>query len=222
MPLLASPLPPRIAGKWRQLFSRLRRAMTPESVEHITELLRAARAGDAAAQERLLAVVYEQLHQLARARMARLPPGQTLQPTALVHEAYLRLTDKSDVSWESRQHFFFAAARAMRDILVEQAHHAVAADGRQEGTRRRGRLRTRPRQGAAQQSLVHLGPEVQLQKLFHSRAQVRVALALLVQEHRQPRRIQIDRLVKQFFDASGGGFGHRGFSRGRACLIRAA
>jgi RNA polymerase sigma factor (TIGR02999 family) len=53
--------------------------------------------------------------------MAHLPPGQTLQPTALVHEVYLRLTDKSDVSWASRQHFFFAAARAMRDILVEQA-----------------------------------------------------------------------------------------------------
>jgi RNA polymerase sigma factor (TIGR02999 family) len=95
--------------------------MPCESVEHITELLRAAQAGDAAAADRLLAIVYEQLHQLARARMAHLPPGQTLQPTALVHEAYLRLTDKSEVSWESRQHFFFAAARAMRDILVEQA-----------------------------------------------------------------------------------------------------
>jgi RNA polymerase sigma factor (TIGR02999 family) len=53
--------------------------------------------------------------------MAHLPPGQTLQPTALVHEAYLRLTGKSDAAWESRRHFFFAAARAMRDILVEQA-----------------------------------------------------------------------------------------------------
>src|SRR5215471_5882664 len=95
--------------------------MPSESVQHITELLRAAHAGDAAAAQRLLAAVYEQLHQLARARMAQLPPGQTLQPTALVHEAYLRLTDKSDISWESRRNFFFAAARAMRDILVEQA-----------------------------------------------------------------------------------------------------
>ena len=95
--------------------------MASESVQPVTELLRAAQAGDAAAAERLLAIVYEQLHQLARARMAHLPPGQTLQPTALVHEAYLRLTDKSDVAWESRQHFFSAAARAMRDILVEQA-----------------------------------------------------------------------------------------------------
>jgi RNA polymerase sigma factor (TIGR02999 family) len=112
--------------------------MPSESVQHITELLRAAQAGDAAAAERLLAVVYEQLHQLARARMAHLPPGQTLQPTALVHEAYLRLTDKSDVTWESRQHFFFAAARAMRDILVEQARRK--AGPAQGGGRRRQEL----------------------------------------------------------------------------------
>ena len=111
--------------------------MTPESVEHITELLRAARAGDAAAEERLLAVVYEQLRQVARALMAHLAPGQTLQPTALVHEAYLRLIDKSDVSWESRQHFFFAAARAMRDILVEQARRKA---GPARGGRRRQEL----------------------------------------------------------------------------------
>jgi RNA polymerase sigma factor (TIGR02999 family) len=97
--------------------------MPAEPEQQVTALLRAAQGGDAPAAERLLAVVYEQLHQLARARMAQLPPGQTLQPTALVHEAYLRLSDRSDttVTWESRQHFFFAAARAMRDILVEQA-----------------------------------------------------------------------------------------------------
>ena len=95
--------------------------MPSEPVHPVTELLQAAQAGNAAAAQRLMAVVYEQLHQIARARMAHLPPGQTLQPTALVHEAYLRLTDKTDVAWESRRHFFFAAARAMRDILVEQA-----------------------------------------------------------------------------------------------------
>jgi RNA polymerase sigma factor (TIGR02999 family) len=95
--------------------------MSAEMNQPVTELLRAAQAGDAAAAERLLAAVYEELHQLARARMAHLPPGQTLQPTALVHEAYMRLTDKTEVGWESRRHFFFAAARAMRDILVEQA-----------------------------------------------------------------------------------------------------
>ena len=109
--------------------------MPSESVQPVTELLRAAQAGDAAAAERLMAVVYEQLHQLARARMASLPSGQTLQPTARVHEAYLRLTDKSDVPWESRQHFFFAAARAMRDILVEQARRK-AGPARGGGRRR--------------------------------------------------------------------------------------
>jgi RNA polymerase sigma factor (TIGR02999 family) len=95
--------------------------MPAEPDEPVTELLRAAQAGDAGAAERLLAIVYDRLHQLARARMAHLPPGQTPQATALVHEAYLRLTDRSDLTWESRKHFFFAAARAMRDILVEQA-----------------------------------------------------------------------------------------------------
>ena len=110
--------------------------MSSEPVQPVTELLRAAQAGDSAAAERLLAVVYEQLHQLARARMAHLPPGQTLQPTALVHEAYLRLTDRTDITWESRQHFFFAAARAMRDILVEQARRK-AGPVRGGGRRRR-------------------------------------------------------------------------------------
>ena len=110
--------------------------MPDEPDQPVTELLRAAQAGDAGAAERLLAVVYEQLHQLARARMAHLPPGQTLQPTALVHEAYLRLTDKSDLPWQSRQHFFFAAARAMRDILVEQARRK-AGPARGGGRRRR-------------------------------------------------------------------------------------
>ena len=111
--------------------------MSAEREQPVTELLRAAQAGDAGAAENLLAVVYEQLQQVARARMALLPPGQTLQPTALVHEAYLRLTDKSDITWESRQHFFFAAARAMRDILVEQARRKA---GPARGGRRRQEL----------------------------------------------------------------------------------
>ena len=120
LPLRASLLRPTIAGKVAPTFFGFR-AMSAEMNQPVTELLRAAQAGDAGAAERLLAAVYEELHQLARARMAHLPPGQTLQPTALVHEAYLRLSDKTDVDWESRRHFFFAAARAMRDILVEQA-----------------------------------------------------------------------------------------------------
>jgi RNA polymerase sigma factor (TIGR02999 family) len=107
--------------------------MPTEPDQPATDLLRAAQAGDAGAAEQLLAVVYEQLHQLARARMAHLPRGQTLQPTALVHEAYLRLTDKSDVAWESRKHFFFAAVLAMRDILVEQARRKTGP-GRRAAT----------------------------------------------------------------------------------------
>jgi RNA polymerase sigma factor (TIGR02999 family) len=70
---------------------------------------------------RLLSLVFDELHRLARARRARLPPGQTLQTTALVHEAYLRLVGKGDLPLEGRKHFFFAGARALRDILVERA-----------------------------------------------------------------------------------------------------
>src|SRR5262249_48591952 len=121
---------------WRQFFSS-GRAMSAVPDHQVTELLRAAQAGDAGAAAQLLSLVYEQLRQLARARMAQLPPGQTLQPTALVHEAYLRLAGKDKVTWQSRQHFFFAAARAMRDILVEQARRKA---GPAHGGRRRQEL----------------------------------------------------------------------------------
>jgi RNA polymerase sigma factor (TIGR02999 family) len=87
----------------------------------VTAILRAAQNGDREAAGRLLPLVYEELRKLAQSRMARLPPGQTLQPTGLVHEAYLRLLGKADLHLESRRHFFFLAARAMRDILVEDA-----------------------------------------------------------------------------------------------------
>jgi RNA polymerase sigma factor (TIGR02999 family) len=87
----------------------------------VTPILRAAQAGDEAAAAQLLPLVYNELRQLAQRRMAHLPPGQSLQPTALVHEVYLRLVGKHKVHLASRRQFFFAAARAMRDILVEQA-----------------------------------------------------------------------------------------------------
>jgi RNA polymerase sigma factor (TIGR02999 family) len=74
----------------------------------------------------LLPVVYAELRQLAAALAGRLPPGQTLTPTALVHEAYLRLVGERDPGWHGRRHFFGAAARAMRDILVEQARRKGA------------------------------------------------------------------------------------------------
>ena len=87
----------------------------------VTEVLHAAQAGNQEAVARLLPLLYSELHRLAQARMSKLPPGQTLQPTALINEAYLRLVGKKDLHLESRKHFFFAAARAMRDILVERA-----------------------------------------------------------------------------------------------------
>jgi RNA polymerase sigma factor (TIGR02999 family) len=71
----------------------------------------------------LLPVLYAELRHLAAALTARLTPGQTLQPTALVHEAYLRLVRDQDPGWEGRRHFFGAAAQAMREILIEQARH---------------------------------------------------------------------------------------------------
>src|SRR5262249_30826529 len=74
----------------------------------------------------LLPVVYDELRRLAAALANRLPPGQTLQPTALVHEAYLRLVGDQDPGWNGRRHFFGAAAQAMRNILVDQARRKSA------------------------------------------------------------------------------------------------
>jgi RNA polymerase sigma factor (TIGR02999 family) len=74
----------------------------------------------------LLPVVYAELRRLAGALSGRLPPGQTLQPTALVHEAYMRLVGNQDPGWNGRRHFFGSAARAMRDILVDQARRKGA------------------------------------------------------------------------------------------------
>src|SRR6516164_11403538 len=88
----------------------------------VTRLLEAAAAGDRQAAADLLPLVYDELRQLAAARMAAESPGHTLQPTALVHEAYLRLVGPADGNrWDGRGHFFAAAAEAMRRILVEAA-----------------------------------------------------------------------------------------------------
>jgi len=87
----------------------------------VTRLLQEIGRGDARAADELLPLVYAELRQLARARMSRETPGHTLQPTALVHEAYLRLVGDADVEWENRAHFFAAAAEAMRRILIERA-----------------------------------------------------------------------------------------------------
>ena len=88
--------------------------MADQPAGAVTQMLRAASAGDARAAADLLPLVYTELRKLAQARMAKTPPGNTLQPTALVHEAFLRLIGRDDPSWNSRGHFFAAAAQAMR------------------------------------------------------------------------------------------------------------
>jgi RNA polymerase sigma factor (TIGR02999 family) len=90
-------------------------------VSDVTRLLGAIDHGDSKAAEELLPLVYEELRRLAAARMARESPGHTLQATALVHEAWLRLVGSSETNWNSRGHFFGAAAEAMRRILLERA-----------------------------------------------------------------------------------------------------
>ena len=90
----------------------------------VTRLLEAIQHGDALAGAELLPLVYAELRQLARAKMAREQPGHTLQPTALVHEAWMRLGAQS---FENRAHFFGAAAEAMRRILIERARRKLAA-----------------------------------------------------------------------------------------------
>ena len=91
-------------------------------MSEVTRILDAIAQGDAHAAEQLLPVVYEELRKLAAQKLAYEKPGQTLQATALVHDAYLRLVDvKKAQHWNSRRHFFAAAAEAMRRILVERA-----------------------------------------------------------------------------------------------------
>lgn len=99
-------------------------------MNEVTRIINAIEQGDKGAVEKLLPLVYEQLRLLAAQKMAQEKPGQTLQATALVHEAYLRLVGSEDRGWDNRGHFFKAAAEAMRRILIEKA--------RSKRTRRRG------------------------------------------------------------------------------------
>jgi RNA polymerase sigma factor (TIGR02999 family) len=87
----------------------------------ITLILQAIKQGESRASEELLPLVYEELRRIAAARMAQESAGQTLQPTALVHEAWLQLVGEGDRSWQNRAHFFGAAADAMRRILIDKA-----------------------------------------------------------------------------------------------------
>ena len=91
----------------------------------VTRLLNAVEEGDPKAAEELLPLVYEELRKLAAARMAQQPDGQTLQATALVHEAWLRLADGPNRQYATRRHFFSAAAQAMRHLLIERARRKL-------------------------------------------------------------------------------------------------
>src|SRR5262249_6026660 len=99
---------------WRPVYS--------QAMSNVTQILSAIQEGDPHAAEQLLPLVYEELRKLAAQKLAQETPGQTLQATALVHEAYLRLVDVDQAQhWDSRGHFFAATAEAMRRILVERA-----------------------------------------------------------------------------------------------------
>ena len=91
------------------------------SAHQITDLLVNWRQGDKAALDQLMPLVYDELHRLAHRYMKRERPGQTLQTTALVNEAYLRLVDSNEIEWKNRAHFFTIAAQIMRHLLVDRA-----------------------------------------------------------------------------------------------------
>jgi RNA polymerase sigma-70 factor, ECF subfamily len=114
----------------------------PDSAE-VTTLLRAWGQGDEAALEKLVPLVYDQLHVAARRYMANERPGHTLQTTALINETYLRLVNVRQVDWQNRSHFFAICAQLMRRILVDFArsrgYQKRGGDARQAGTRKESR-----------------------------------------------------------------------------------
>jgi RNA polymerase sigma factor (TIGR02999 family) len=99
----------------------------------VTQLLLELKTGNRAAEERLVPLVYEELRRIAYARLRNESPNHSLQPTALVHEAYLRLTRLREIDWQSRSHFYAIAATVMRRILVDHARSTMALK-RGEGT----------------------------------------------------------------------------------------
>jgi RNA polymerase sigma factor (TIGR02999 family) len=94
-------------------------------VSELTDIFRTANDGNEGASERIFTLVYDELRRIAAAKMAHESPGQTLQPTALVHEAWLRLGGEAQPHWQNRAHFLSAAAEAMRRILVENARRKL-------------------------------------------------------------------------------------------------
>src|SRR5881394_1598194 len=100
--------------------------ISKSGVSDVTQILTAIEQGDANAAEKLLPLVYEELRKLAAHKMANEAAGQTLQATALVHEAWMRLVGKENPKFENRAHFFAAAAEAMRRILIDNARRKRA------------------------------------------------------------------------------------------------
>jgi len=105
--------------------------MTQPSSQEVTKLLLAWSNGDPAALDQLMPLIYEELHRMAKQYMGREHSGHTLQTTALINEAYLRLVDQKSVQWQNRAHFFGVAAQVMRHILVDYARsrHAAKREG---------------------------------------------------------------------------------------------
>jgi len=144
----------------------------------VTRLLQAAARGDGRAAEELLPLVYGELRKLAQGYLSNSPPGSTLSATSLVHEAYVRLVGDDDPGWEGRGHFFFAAARAMRNLLVEHA-------------RRKGRLKRGGDRHRVDQSSLFLAVDAPPEDLLA----LDDALARLSREH--PRQHQV--VMLRFF-----------------------
>ncbi len=100
--------------------------MTSDPIRQVTQILQRVESGDKLAAEQLLPKVYDQLRAAARKRLRNIQPGQTLQPTALVHEAWFKVAGSEDPGWNSQAHFYKAAAQAMRNILVDVARRKSA------------------------------------------------------------------------------------------------
>jgi RNA polymerase sigma-70 factor, ECF subfamily len=100
--------------------------MSVEGKSDVTQILQDWIGGDAGAQERLMPLVYEEMRRIARSFLSRERPGHTLQPTALVNEAYLRLVGQNSVNWQGRAHFYSVAASMMRRVLIDHARTRAA------------------------------------------------------------------------------------------------
>lgn len=146
----------------------------------VTRIIAEIAAGRDQATQELLPLVYQELRRIAAAQMARLRPGDTLQPTALVHEAYLKLVGSPGPGWNGRGHFFAAAAQAMREIIVDHVRRKVAA-------KRGGGQRAEPLDVEIAVDAELLGIEDVLS--------INAALARLEAEH--PRKAQV--VVMRFF-----------------------